>query len=1630
MNKALKKSLSVFLSVMMVLSVWVFAPTVSAADITVGNNTASHVVSDYLKLNKKYSEVYLGGFAEPLDGTNGNPDMIIPGLGKTDDMVPQGLAFYPEKNWVLTTSYIGSNSTHTNTTSVIYALDFTTGKYVAKINLNNPNGSKFTAHAGGIAVSKNNLYICNSGSSISYISLEKLAQISNGSEATLTLEGTVKVGSANGSTGTSYLSFEEGVLWTGNFYQPDDQTYGTAAHSSYNSLVLGYDLNGFETSAEEWKALSALSDSGSATPSYVIAVPNEIYDIQSLVVSDNNIYIGTSWGRKNNSGFYVGRLHLNKAGTIALTLKNGKKVNAYDVSNIVSYVHLPMCEGMFMYKDASGHKYIYNGFESAAYYYYGYKASNVCKYPTDVVWKIDADALYSDYLSKTNAAVSNSPVNADSGLSTELVASKDDEPLTRVMKDKSNSKFGYVYYASYDNEGNLLTDDSYYARDYFFLRASNHSTQDITITKIEADNADVYVGKDDTAAGTSNSQSVSVTVPAGESVYFKVRSADSVSSGDFSVSATYSMKALPAAGTAATGQYTSSAYFRAIANVVGNAGNYKRYYNGNKAFDVISMAGINKSGKGQCTALPIWKSTVTYNSPADISRSMDGNDGFSKAVTSSAYTKYLKNKTFSTSMSDYDSSGVTTGATTKVQSAQIYYNINSAKYKNLLSAKIMWSIGIWEKAPNGAAQHFGSNAWNATSADKSTYGTVKANDILEQYPILFDRGTTGYRDSEKVTTSVVEAGTTDTYLTSSADLYKNPGIYTVDNDVQAWHGTSAKASNVFGKISVTINAYNASALMNLVHKCENTAFVSERYNSTLWETYQKAISAAMNKVGAYGQTQAAMDKAYTDLESAYNALLKADSSVYSAEVFEISHDLYAGRAATREADNSVKEYVLVADRDTFTPSYIDDGIKGGYTLSPANKVNERDAVLATNSAVTSNGVSNIKINYYATAFKVTFENDDGSVLEENEVYYGQTPVYSGRTPEKLKDSDNHYSFAGWNKEIVPVEENTTYTATYTFEEHNYTGKITKEASCTEPGVKTYTCSVCSNTYTEVIPAKGHTEVTIPAVEATCKSTGLTEGKKCSVCGEVLTRQEVVPMKAHTPKEAVIENEVKATCSSEGSYDSVVYCSVCNTEISRETVKTDKLAHTYVDVVTAPTCTEKGYTTHTCSVCGDSYIDSYTDAKGHTETVREENRVEASCGADGSYDLVTYCSVCGNVLKTEKITISATGEHNFVTEVEGSRVPATCITEGKVTMQCGCGATKKITLAIDPNNHENVVTDEAVAATCETAGKTEGKHCGACNTVIVAQKEVKALGHNYVEVVTAPTCTTKGFTTHTCSACGNSYVDSYVDEKAHTPKEAVVENEVKATCTSEGSYDSVVYCSVCDTEISRETVKTDKLAHTYVDVVTAPTCTADGYTTHTCSACGTSYVDSKIPSTGHTSVIDAAIAATCETAGKTEGSHCSVCGEIIKAGTETAPLGHNWGAWTKIKDSTCFVNGEEVRTCSRCTKSETRALALAEHHSVVLAGKEATCTETGLTDGTYCDVCGKTLSAQKTIPAKGHDDSDGDGKCDICGAEIKKNDDVRCKWCGRYEMYKDNQIFGWLITFIHFIIHTIAQFKHA
>ena len=194
-------------------------------------------------------------------------------------------------------------------------------------------------------------------------------------------------------------------------------------------------------------------------------------------------------------------------------------------------------------------------------------------------------------------------------------------------------------------------------------------------------------------------------------------------------------------------------------------------------------------------------------------------------------------------------------------------------------------------------------------------------------------------------------------------------------------------------------------------------------------------------------------------------------------------------------------------------------------------------------------------------------------------------------------------------------------------------------------------------------------------------------------------------------------------------------------------------HSYKDVVTAPTCTEKGYTTHTCS-CGDSYVDTYTDALGHAwdngKVTKEPTETETG--------VKTFtCTRCGET-KTETIP-KLTHEHNYNAVVTAP----TCTEKGYTTHTCACGDSYVDSYVL-PLGHDwgsGKVTKEPTAT--ENGIKTYiCARCGETKTETIPKLTHE---HSYKAVVTAPTCTAKGYTTHTC-ACGDSYVDTYVDALGH------------------------------------------------------------------------------------------------------------------------------------------------------------------------------------------------------------------------------------------------------------------------
>ena len=131
-----------------------------------------------------------------------------------------------------------------------------------------------------------------------------------------------------------------------------------------------------------------------------------------------------------------------------------------------------------------------------------------------------------------------------------------------------------------------------------------------------------------------------------------------------------------------------------------------------------------------------------------------------------------------------------------------------------------------------------------------------------------------------------------------------------------------------------------------------------------------------------------------------------------------------------------------------------------------------------------------------------------------------------------------------------------------------------------------------------------------------------------------------------------------------------------------------------------------------------------------------------------------------------------------------------------------------------------------------------------------------------------------------------------------------------------------------TETETETETEAPHTHTFGDwtVTKQPTCTETGTEERRCAECNEIEIRT-VEATGHTPVTDKAVAATCTADGKTEGSHCGVCGAVITAQTVVKATGHKFGDWKVTKPATDKEEGTETRKCSVCGKEETRKIAI-------------------------------------------------------------------------------------------------------
>ena len=518
---------------------------------------------------------------------------------------------------------------------------------------------------------------------------------------------------------------------------------------------------------------------------------------------------------------------------------------------------------------------------------------------------------------------------------------------------------------------------------------------------------------------------------------------------------------------------------------------------------------------------------------------------------------------------------------------------------------------------------------------------------------------------------------------------------------------------------------------------------------------------------------------------------------------------------------------------------------------------------------------------------------------------------------------------------------------------------------------------------------------------------------------------------HTPAALIRENEVVATCTTEGSYDLVVYCADegCNKELHRATVKVKALGHSFTNYEpsAADPNVEIAYCDNQCGATDERKVAVHEHA---AYSSAKENEVAATCEENGSYDLITYC-VCGEEISRETVTESALG-HSF-TQYEQTVAPD-CENEGKEVAVCdnGCKTENERTVAALGHDPLEAVKENIVGADCVNAGSYDlVVYCDVCGDELERTPVTgEALGHTPAEAVKEnevdADCVNDGSYDLVvyCDVCGEEISRETVttDALGHTPLDAVKENEVAATCEKGGSYDLVVYCDVCGDEISRETVTTDALGHTPLDAVkeneVAATCEKGGSYDLVvyCDVCGDEISREAVTTDalGHSFTKYAQTEAPdCENEGKEVASCDNGCGETDER--EVAALGHAFTAYTIILAPTCDEEGLQTAACDRnCGATDEQIIpALGHSFTNYESNGDATC----MSDGTKTAVCDYGCGAEDTVIDKGsmleHIDMDEDKICDDCGSEIKEEKCI----CACHQRDLINKIFTKIVNLL-------------
>lgn len=428
--------------------------------------------------------------------------------------------------------------------------------------------------------------------------------------------------------------------------------------------------------------------------------------------------------------------------------------------------------------------------------------------------------------------------------------------------------------------------------------------------------------------------------------------------------------------------------------------------------------------------------------------------------------------------------------------------------------------------------------------------------------------------------------------------------------------------------------------------------------------------------------------------------------------------------------------------------------------------------------------------------------------------------------------------------------------------------------------------------------------------------------------------------------------VEPTCTEEGalSYELCVDCGCYldpTTHAKLDTIVVPKNGHSYDDTVTPPTCTDGGFTTHVCSVCGDTYKDAEVGPTSHKFDKDVEGK-KATCREEG-YTAYVVCSVCGVEDPENKKTVLPIEDHNLKI-VE--HVDPTCTEDGKNVFKCDvddCPYYNGITEVLKAPGHK-IVKHDAKAANCKEGGHGAYETCEVCDyTTYDASTEVPPLGHTEVSVgYIAPTCTEIGYTDAiVCDRCG--FVHHPGEEIAATGHNLTLVPAQEAHCNNDNTFtkgnEEHKKCNTCeklfDTTVENDDIDAVPLAltdveinigdHDWDSITIAAKCTENGYVVKTCKKC--KYTTSTaIKATGHTFTPVEEVPAKCLETGVAAHNKCDACGklfakdadasdikiaEVTLADLTIAALGHKPMVVEKVNPTYDAAGNEAGEKCERC-----------------------------------------------------------------------------------------------------------------